>query len=216
MPRVLIAISSCETFERSGLNSPLRETWLPNLSKFGCDYRFFHGSGSSQKNDVVILNVVDEMYGLTEKLKAKCRWAVERGYEYMFSAFPDTYTCPEKLIEVINTCPDYLGNVHQFPGSVPFVQGGPGVILSRKSCEILSNDPSSYLNDDCWASDVLIKHGINAVHHPGFTAFGPGPLRDNSSITNHLSTQPNGYTAESLYAEHRRWLESFAVSPASG
>jgi hypothetical protein len=208
MPRVLIAISSCETFERSGLNSPLRETWLPNLSKFGCDYRFFHGSGSSQKNDVVILNVVDEMYGLTEKLKAKCRWAVERGYEYMFSAFPDTYTCPEKLIEVINTCPDYLGSVHQFPGSVPFVQGGPGVILSRKSCEILSNDPSSYLNDDCWAADVLSKHRINAVHHPGFTAFGPGPLRNNSSITNHLSTQPCGYTGDNLREEHKRWLES--------
>jgi len=206
--RILVALSSCQGFEDSGLNTPLRATWLPDAKALGMDYKFFHGVGAAPKEDVVVLNVVDELYGLTEKLKGKCRWAIEQGYDYIFSCFPDTYVCPKKLIEVINTCPDYLGNVHQFPGSVPFVQGGPGVILSRKSCEILSNDPSSYLNDDCWAADVLSKHRINAVHHPGFTAFGPGPLRNNSSITNHLSTQPCGYTGDNLRAEHKRWLES--------
>jgi hypothetical protein len=204
MASVLIAISSCEQFEREGLNTPLRETWLPDAKALGMDVKFFHGVGAAPKEDVVVLNVVDELYGLTEKLKGKCRWAIEQGYDYIFSCFPDTYTCPQRL----PFANDYLGNVHQFTGSVPFVQGGPGVILSRKSCEILSNDPSSYLNDDCWAADVLSKHRINAVHHPGFTAFGPGPLRNNSSITNHLSTQPCGYTGDNLRAEHKRWLES--------
>lgn len=214
--RILCALSSCQSFEDSGLNTPLRETWIPDALRLGMDVKFFHGVGATPKNDVVVLNVVDELYGLTEKLKGKCRYAVENSYDFVFSAFPDTYTCPERLLEVMKTHPDYLGNVHQFMNSAPFCQGGPGYIISRKSCEIIANDKNSYLNDDTYGGDVLYVAGIKAVHDLRFTAFGPGPLRINSTITNHLSTQPNGYTAESLYAEHKRWLESFAVSPASG
>lgn len=206
--RILIAISSCEVFETSGLNAPARETYLPDAVKLGMDFKFFHGRGASPKEDVVILDVPDEMYGLTEKAKEKARWAVEQGYDYVFSCFPDTYVCPERLITTGFGMLDYLGNVHQFPGSAPFCQGGPGMMFSRRACEILANDSTSYLNDDCWASDVLVKAGIHPVHNPAFTAFGPGPLKTNSSITNHLSTVPGGFTREVMYEEHRRWLES--------
>lgn len=206
--RTLIAISSCQSFEDSGLNDPIRHTWGADAKKLGMDVVFFHGQGSTPKEDVVVVNVVDEMYGLTEKLKAKCKWSVEHGYDAVFSCFPDTYASAQRLLDSYKVPQDYLGNVYQFSGSEPFCQGGPGYFLSRRACEILSKDQTSYLNDDCWASDVLSKHGIHPIHDARFTAFGPGPLKSNDSVTVHLSTQPCGYTGENLLQAHRDWLKS--------
>jgi hypothetical protein len=206
--RTLVAISSCESFEVSGLNDPLRNTWLPEAVRLGMDYRFFHGAGATPKQDVVVLNVVDELYGLTEKLKGKLRWAVEHEYDCVFSVFPDTYACPERILEALKLQADYLGNVYQFPGSASFCQGGPGYLVSSRACAMAHSSSSSYLNDDAWLGDVLNAGGIKPVHHAGFTAFGPGPLRTNGAISNHLSTQPGGYVGTNMYEGHKRWLAS--------
>lgn len=209
MSKLLVSISSCQYFEKTGLNQPLRDTWLPELTKMGVDYKFFHGYGATPKDDIVVLPVVDELYGLTEKAKAKAKWAVESGYDYVFSCFPDTYVRPERLLSCGFENFDYMGNVHQFPDSpAPFCQGGPGYFLSRKACEIIFSSPLNYLNDDCFIGDLLHRDDIKLADHRGFTAFGPGPTRSNSSITNHLSTQPGGYVANSVPDEHKRWLES--------
>ena len=208
MSKLLISISSCEYFEKNGLNQPLRDTWLKEAVELGMEYRFFHGQGATPKDDVVVLPVVDELYGLTEKAKAKAKWAYDSGYEHVFSCFPDTYTRPERLLQCVYDGVDYLGNVYQFPDSAPFCQGGPGYVLSRKACEAIFRNPLSYLNDDCFIGDTLQRSGAVRVHHAGFTSFGPGPLRSNSTVTNHLSTQPGGYTVNSVKDEHRRWLES--------
>ncbi len=206
--RTLISISSCEYFEKNGLNQPLRDTWLPEAVKLGFDYKFFHGEGATPKDDVVILPVVDELYGLTEKAKAKARWAFAAGYDFVFSCFPDTYTRPERLLTCGFENYDYLGNVYQFPDSAPFCQGGPGYFLSRKACLYVLGREASYLNDDTFIGDTLNRADIKRGNHVGFTAFGPGPIANNETVTNHLSTQPGGYTASSVLDEHRRWLES--------
>lgn len=208
MSKLLISISSCEYFEKNSLNQPLRDTWLPEAARLGIDYKFFHGKGASSRPDVIVLPVVDELYGLTEKAKAKAKWAFDSGYDYVFSCFPDTYTCPRRLLDCGFEDADYLGNVYQFPDSPAFCQGGPGYFLSRKACELVFSSPLSYLNDDCFIGDTLYKAGITARDHKGFTAFGPGPVRNNNSITNHLSTQPGGYTVRSVPDEHKRWMES--------
>jgi hypothetical protein len=211
MSKLLISISSCEYFEKNGLNQPLRDTWLAEAKQLGIDYKFFHGNGATPKEDVVVLPVVDELYGLTEKAKAKAKWAVDSGYEYVFSCFPDTYARPERLLQCGYEGADYVGNVHQFPNGPPFCQGGPGYILSKRACEAVYTCPLNYLNDDCFIGDVMESSGMTRINHAGFTAFGPGPLSSNRSITNHLSTQPGGYTVNSVRDEHRRWLESLHI-----
>jgi hypothetical protein len=208
--KVLVAISSCQRYEDSGLNNPIRETWLPALSSIGWDYKFFHGEGSTPKDDVVVLPVEDALFGLTEKAKAKLKWAYSN-YDYVFSCFPDTYAVPERLLTCGFEYSDYLGNVYRFPKSSAFCQGGPGYFLSRSACLRVFSCSKSYLNDDCFIGDVLDSEQVKRIDHRGFTAFGPGPLKSNQNITNHLSTQPGGFTAEGMKAEHRRWLESCAL-----
>jgi hypothetical protein len=208
MPKLLVSISSCESFETAGLNQPMRDTWLPDAVKLGIDYKFFHGSGSTPKSDVIVLPVDDGMGGLTEKAKAKAKWAFENGYDFVFSCFPDTYACAERLL----TCGfeefDYFGDVYQHPGGAPYCQGGAGYFLSRKACETLFRDPTSYLNDDCWIGDVLKREDIRRGDSREFKYVGPGPLKTNTVVSNHLSTQPGGYTVDKMPAEHKRWLDS--------
>lgn len=202
--RVLVAISSCQGFEDSGLNTPMRDTWLT-----GTDYKFFHGYQSKGKEDIITLSVDDSMGGLTEKAKAKARWAYDQGYDYIFSCFPDTYAVPSRLWTSGFERYDYLGREHQHPGGAPYCQGGPGYFLSRKAMHAVFSATTSYLNDDCWVGDVLHAAGITRGDSRDFQHLGPGPLRTNTSITNHLSTQPGGYTRKNMYEEHKRWTDSW-------
>lgn len=207
--KILVSISSCEGFEVAGLNQPLRDTWLPEAVKLGIDYKFFHGNGARGKDDVVVLPVDDGMGGLTDKAKAKARWAYENGYDFVFSCFPDTYLRPERLLTSSFRNYDYYGRIHQHPDGPPYCQGGPGYTLSRAANCLLFTDTTSYLNDDCWIGDVLHKAGVRRGDNRDFTYVGPGPIKGNTAITNHLSTQPGGYTIRSVHDEHKRWLDSW-------
>lgn len=206
--KVLVAISSCEQYERDGLNTPMRETWGLDAKNLGWDVVFFHGLGATPREDVVLVNCPDEYYALTDKTKAKIRYALEHGYEYAFMCFPDTYACVDRLLTCGFQAHDYYGNVYQHPGGPRYCQGGPGFFLSRRAMETLNKNPSNYPNEDCWVGDVLNAAGIPPVNCLGFKNLGPGPLRTNTSITNHLSTQPSGYTGENMRAAHREWLNS--------
>jgi hypothetical protein len=206
--RLLVAISSCEYYENKGLNDPQRNTWLVDAVKLGMDYKFFHGKGSTPKEDVIVLDVDDGMGGVTDKQKGKLEWAYNNGYDYVFSCYPDTYACASRLLSCGFNNFDYLGYVHQHPGGNPYCQGGCGYFLSRKAYEIAYRATTSYVNDDCWMGDTLLAAGIRPTNNNDFTNCGPGPKKDNTSITVHLSTQPGGYVGTNMYNEHNLWLES--------
>ncbi len=206
---ILIGISSCQAFENSGLNKPIRDTWLPDAYGMSIDVLFFHGAGAVETHNTILLPVEDGMGGLTEKAKAKAKWAFDNSYDFMFSCFPDTYVCPGRLLGSDFQHYDYLGREHQHPGGAPYCQGGPGYFLSRKAMRTLFENTTSYLNDDCWVGDVLNRGDIKRGDSKEFSHLGPGPLRTNSTITNHLSTQPGGYVGTNMYEEHRRWLDSW-------
>jgi hypothetical protein len=205
--RTIIAISSCELYEQTGLNEPLRETWLKDLPE-GWDYRFFHGRNSSPHEDVINLDCADEYYALTDKTKLKFKWCLEEGYDFVFSCFPDLYTVPVRLA----TCgyeayPYYGTTAHNCPGG-RYCQGGPGYFVRADAAKIVADTRESYPNEDCFVGDVLRRHGILPTHDDRFKYLGPGPLKTNDIISNHLSPVPGGYTAEVMWGEHKRWLDS--------
>lgn len=169
---------------------------------------FFHGRGATPKDDVVIVNCDDGYFDLTSKTKLKVKLALEKGYDYVFMCFPDTYACAERLLCSGFEQYDYYGDVFCHPGGNPYCQGGPGYFLNRKAMQVIDADPSNYPNEDCWVGNVLCKPYISRGDSKNFAYCGPGPLKTNTIISNHLSTQPGGYKAEAMREEHRRWLSS--------
>ena len=49
--KILIAIISCARDVANGVNQAIRETWIPNLRKYGYEYRFFVGVGPTPKEE---------------------------------------------------------------------------------------------------------------------------------------------------------------------
>src|SRR5271157_5114842 len=142
-PRVLVAITSCHMHR--AWQSAQRDTWLPEL---GCDYRFFLGNPvADAAQDEVFLNCPDDYHSLYHKTQGLVRWALERGYDYLYKCDVDTLVCPKNLLSSGFEQWDYTGgrNGH-------FASGGSGYWLSRKAMELVANS----INRDGATEDVFI------------------------------------------------------------
>jgi hypothetical protein len=210
MPKILIAISSCQYYEDHGLSQPMRDTWLPEAVSLGMDYKFFYGRGAKRKDDVVIVDSHDGYYDLTTKTKEKVKWALLQEYDYMFACLTDCYASAERLLSSGFEKYDYFGDVYCHADGKPYCQGGPGYFLSRRAMEILNEDPSNYANEDCWVGDVLAKYsGLKIGDSKDFVwcghLEGAGPSKNNTHITAHLSNADGGYVASLMHEKHKQW-----------
>src|ERR1700690_1360806 len=229
--KLFIAISSCENWEKKGLNDPARKTWLPEATRLGLPYKFFHGIGSTPKEDVVVLNCDDSYRHLAAKFKAKTQWVLEQGYEYMFACQPDCYVRPERLLTSGIERQDYMGAVYRHETLGYYCQTGAAVVLSRKAMEILvaDNIPSMHADgsleginsEDAWVGQALRRQAILPTHHDGFRIFGvsdEGPRQNNTTVTSHLSYANGvqvGYIPEYMYQKHREFLGDPQWMPAT-
>lgn len=220
--KTLVAISSCQHYEDTGLNDPARMTWLHEAKHVGWDYIFFSGHGSIPKDDVVVVDAPDDYLSLTYKTKEKLKWAAERDYDYVFSCFPDTYARPERLLKCLGH--DYYGNIYTHPEFGRYCQGGVGYLLSKRAIQEL-NVSTFPINASCdvWVGQALEKAGIVPVYTPYFVGTGLnwstspvppecfcGPKQNNEVVTCHLSYMEadSVYRPRYMYEMHRRWLES--------
>ena len=147
--KLLVAIISCDAYEKEGLNKPIRETWLPDAVRAGMDYKFFHGTTEKRVEaptrrplrmpkpapdyDIVVLPVLDDYGNIALKAREAHRWAYDHGYDFVFQCFPDTYVCVERLLSCGFEKADYLGSF--WPGY--FAVGGQGHWLSRRACQYI-------------------------------------------------------------------------------
>lgn len=215
--KIIIAISGCDLYERNGVNQSQRDTWLRDAVILGMDYKFFHGIGCEPKDDVVLLDCDDSIHGVTEKLKGKVRWALEQGYEYMFSCFADTYARPERLLASGFDKFDYFGDVGkgECEHATYYCHGGAGYFLSRKAMIKIKDNPTSYTNDDCWVGDVLSGTDTTCGNSEDFRQYVGTVRKDNNITTSHMSdsshhpgVHPFTYTPDYMYNEHRAFMES--------
>ena len=200
----LIAFTSCHQYENQGLNDAVRNTWLPDALQEGFDYKFFHGKGASEKEDVIIVDSSDGYLSSTSKLKLKVEWALRQGFDFIFCCFPDTYACASRLSACDYKNWDYFGCVFQHPGGSPYCQGGCGWFMNRKAMQLIIDESNSYPNDDCFVGDVLNRPEIRRKHCDSFVYVGEGPLPTNSVITSHLSTRKEVFTVQSMIDEHNK------------
>jgi len=214
--KILIAISSLSQYEDN--HKSMRDTWLPEASNLGMDYRFFvehvdrpvrpfAGELPAYKPDSMAVEG-----SMTDRLKFKLQWAYERGYDYVFSCYPDTYARPERMLTCGFDHHDYFGNVYCYPGGKAYCQGGAGYLVSRRVMEAVAKNHTSYPNDDCWLGDAMYRAGIPATHSEDFKQWAGSPAKSNTIVTSHLSYASNAlevpYTAKFMYDEHKKWMDS--------
>ena len=221
--KLLIAVFSCEAYEVKGNNNALRNTWLSDASKLGIDYKFFHGIGAQQKEDVVMLPCNDGYGGLLQKDKWAHTWCLEHDYDFMYHCDHDTYARPERLIDSGFEKYDLAGCL----GPLHSIEGGPGYFVSRKACQIHVNeieeackghviqgkhsctDYNNSFLQDWWLSALVADHNLpragskSMVHL--WSTNDIGPRKDNNIMSAHLSTMtpPNYVNVGGREQEHR-------------
>src|SRR5438477_11128292 len=95
--KLLIAINSCASYEFAGANEALRKSWLPDAGKNGFDYKFFLGHWAKTGGDIQYVDAPDDYNSLCYKTLESLRWAVAKGYDFVYRCYPDTYVRPERL-----------------------------------------------------------------------------------------------------------------------
>jgi Glycosyl transferase family 2 len=200
LPKILIAIPACHEFKYGrweSLESPhydpanepyckdihisganpridaVRETWWKDVTPFShhVDAKFFYGSGANG-GDEVNLGIPDDYAHLPHKTQAICRWALQRGYDYVAKFDDDTAVYVERLILELFQNPnlDYGGYLHG-----ECCTGGPGYLLSRRAMQaIVEAGTPDFWAEDVWVSTVLARKNIYGTmlpgHTPGFAA----------------------------------------------
>lgn len=152
----------------------VKDTWARDVRDFkSVDLRFFYGLPHSRKleDDEVYLNVKDDYESLPFKTIAICRWALEKGYDYLFKCDDDTFVWVDRLMKELMEDPrlDYGGYEH-----AGVCTGGPGYILSKRAMKIIADSSPTHWAEDCHVGITLTNQRINVTmlpnHRPGFSA----------------------------------------------
>jgi hypothetical protein len=182
----------------------IRDTWWNDLGPFEhhVDKRFFYGQPfqGNPAPDEVILPCKAEYGDLPNRTLQICRWALQRGYDYLYKGDDDTAVYVDRLIrEILELRPDYAGYEH-----CGICTGGPGYILSKRAMRAVveHGQPTS------WAEDVNTGHAMDRVgikpimlgtHMPGFSAHWVWPDRFDAS-----KLYPDTVTLHAVQADRMR------------
>lgn len=153
----------------------VRDTWWKDIVPFAhhVDAKFFYGTPfqGTPAPDEIVLPCSAEYGALPERTREICRWALARGYDFVFKGDDDTAVYVDRLVaEIFKLRPDYAGYEH-----CNICTGGPGYILSKRSMKAVVDhgQPTS------WAEDVNTSHAVTNAriqpmmlggHTPGFEA----------------------------------------------
>jgi len=212
--KVLIAIISCENNAYLGYPQAQRDTWLKGIEKYpDVDYKFFYGDGNPtgedetfyggylahlsaypkygyvkppilfipKEDEVVLVNTPDDYGHHAIKTRNKLRWAADKGYDYVLTGNDDMYVCIDRLVSSNFEQHDFIGRY----ASDTFLHGGPGIMLSRKSINILINSPVKTYGGDGFMSQSL-GGKVKLTPDNRYTEWEDVPKLDNDKITSHL------------------------------
>ena len=154
------------------------------------------------KDDEVILHVPDGYVHLPYKTRESCKWALERGFEYIFECFPDTYINLDRLMGSGFEKHDYTG--HQCGG---YAAGGPGYWISRKSAQIIADEPIvTEWAEDRWVGRVMQEHKVPFVPDQRYAESPLAPRVNNDIITSHMGHTPIVFTPQMAHKVHTEAL----------
>ena len=159
--RILCAIIS---HAKSPRRDTIRKTWLPLVTP-EVDAKFFVGTHDEKLEDEVITLCCNDTHeGIPDKVREICRWALERGYEFMWKVDDDVQLKPSKLADISSPFAAVILPDAAYPGISGFLYG-----FDRRCMEILSSSPipvyadgwdCGYYQDEYWVADKLGRAGI--------------------------------------------------------
>ncbi len=177
--KILIAIKTCHRYRERA--EAQRQTWIPRLvaaipAGWAVDLKFFVGRPGAQAAisgpDVVALDCDDSYFGLPEKFKGICRWALAGGYDWIFNCDDDVYIVPDRLLASLDPTAafDYSGRLRGPSGAFPApYASGFAVWLSRRAITILADAPlGPHRRQDRWVGNILAEHGIRCQRETRF------------------------------------------------
>jgi|ERR1700677_154555 len=184
----------------------------------------FPVQGYVPQDDEVLVPCPDGYHYMSYKRKESLRWALERGYDYIFCLSNDVYVRPERLVASDFQKYDYhgmmCGNIG-FKGQDNFLPEsyvfGGGYWLSAKAAQIIVDTKVTYWCEDWWVGLALapaVRRGeISRNDAPINTsryAIAPRvPTPNNNIISAEMSA--GNYDKARMYACHRPF--SNAPSP---
>lgn len=130
----------------------------------------------------------------THRTQLMVRWALDRGYDYLFRTDTDTYVWLNRLLACGFEQHDYMGWSVGYPRylerewAINTAHGGVGFFLSRRAMEIVANAPVEKYSDgkywgDLWAGQQLWKNGIYCQRDTRFLDGSSGdPKRHHGNI----------------------------------
>ncbi len=182
--KTLIAVMTCHKPEYQSKIEAQRATWVKDVR--GADLVFFKGLsvhrnvlGVQPPSDEVWLDVDDGYKQLKLKTTAIVRWALQRGYEYLWKLDDDVYISPDRLLAL--PLFDYCGAAVELPTPATTPANFFGLVsqtaqkpsakvackgwlygLSRRSMMgLLEPERRIYSNhEDIWVGQKLFDYGI--------------------------------------------------------
>ena len=182
-PRVLLAVPAAQQYEYSkhtlsvpritaGRIEAVRATWFADAKKFASvTARFFYGKPWREgAEDEVFLDCPDDYAGLSAKVKAVCRYALDNGFDYLVKADDDTILYIDRLLRSGFDTVDqmgYFGCTHT-AGHCSCYATGMCYTLSRRAMEMVVRAPITHWAEDLWVGRVLRDGGIRPRHNAGW------------------------------------------------
>jgi hypothetical protein len=165
-PRVLVAVKNCVKYRHRA--EAQRATWATFHPD--CDIRFFLGGDPlapqiRKHPDEVILPVPDDYLSLPLKTKAICRWALQNGYDFLFTCDDDTYVQLDRLLASDFKDHDYVGRLRGPSGgySAPYCSGFAYWLSIKAMHAVISAGLNGDTADDRFIGQVMEQNGIKGV-----------------------------------------------------
>ncbi len=172
--KILIAIPACHKYrygrrinefhfdsQPNRIDSQ-RNTWLKDVQVHShfLDYKFFYGRGEGTPlDDEVFLDCGDSYEELPHKVKEICRYALKKGYSYIFKCDDDTFTHIDRLL--LSDFRNYDQYGYKDTLLTSYIPGGTGYILNKKAMNAIVSEQVTEWAEDLWVGRLMRKHNLS-------------------------------------------------------
>ena len=198
----IILISAYQGYKARGDQDACRRTYLKEWGHL-ISYRFVYDREYKDEcaPDEIIVDAPTGFMECVFKTHQGVKWALENGYDYVFSAPTDCYIIIPRLLVSGYEKLDYTG-FHAYDEH--HIGGGSGYWLSKRAMEAVAAAKPRVDYEDRWVGSIVLAAGMKAVHDPRYWSWEqPFP---EGAITKHLSQGTGVYDPKWMVDEHNTFM----------